>query len=61
MLVIMDVIKMMYVIVRVTVVVVVVMVVMPVSVCGCRLLKLELGRRHSGPEHTLGRDGFRIQ
>jgi hypothetical protein len=54
---------MMYVIVRVTVlvVVIVVMVVMPVSVCGCRLLKPELGRRHTGPEHTLGRDGFRVQ
>ena len=61
MLVIMDVIMMMYVIVRVTVVVIVVMVVMCVTVCRRRLLKPELGRGHTGPEHTLGRDGFHVQ
>ena len=48
----------MNVIVRVTVVV---MVVMCVTVCVCGFLKPELGRRHTGPEHTLGRDGFHVQ
>ena len=49
----------MNVIVRVTVVVIV--VVMRVTVCLCGFLKPELGRRHTGPEHTLGRDGFHVQ
>ena len=48
----------MNVIVRVTVVV---MVVMCVTVCVCGFLKPELGSRHTGPEHTLGRDGFHVQ
>lgn len=49
------------VIVRVTVAVIVVMVVMFVTVCVCGFLKPKLGRRHTGPEHTLGRDGFHVQ
>ena len=57
--VIVNVVVIMNVIVRVTVVVIV--VVMRVTVCLCGFLEPELDRRHTGPEHTLGRDGFHVQ